>query len=351
MKSRFVRFSMCAALSLSTLAAGCGKADEEAQRTRVEREMKRWLVTKIRDFRVAAEDLQRAAPVTSGRGWDERADAAAIAAMKDAWGRAREAYELVEGAVAPLFPESDTATDARYDDFLTTLGAAGDPKPFDAEGIVGVHAIERILWADSIPPETVDFEKGIPGYRPAAFPASEAEARDFKDKLAAKLVTDIAALEEQLGPIELDIAFAFRGLIDLTNEQLEKVDRASTGREESRYAQTTLRDLRANREGCLAAYKLFQPWLLARGGAELDSQVLSAFDRLKTSYDALPGTAIPRPPQGWSSLEPKPEHAATPFGKLFQVVRRETDDNQKGSLSTSLMGVADTLGLPKAVLR
>lgn len=349
--SRFGRFFLCAALALPLFVTGCGKVDEEAQRARVEKEMKQWLVSKIRDFRLAAQDLQTAAPVTPGRGWDAQEDARAIAAMKDAWGRAREAYELVEGAVAPLFPESDTATDARYDDFLTTLGAAGDPKPFDAEGIVGVHAIERILWADSIPTETLEFEKGLPGFRPAAFPATEAEARDFKEKLCAKLVSDIASLEQQLAPVELDIAFAFRGLIDLTNEQLEKVDRASTGREESRYAQSTLRDLRANREGCLAAYKLFQPWLLSRGGSELDQQVLASFERLKSSYDALPGAAIPRPPQGWSSLEPNPAHVATPFGRLFQVVKRETDDSQQGSLSTSLMSVADTLGLPKAVLR
>lgn len=344
--NRLGMLSLCVVFSLS-----CGKADEEAQRTRVEKEMKQWLVTKIRDFHAAAQDLQRAAPVPAGRGWDKQADAQAIQTMKDAWGRAREAYELVEGAIAPLFPESDTATDARYDDFLTTLGAAGDPKPFDAAGVIGVHAIERILWADSIPTETVEFEKGLPGFRPAAFPSTEAEARDFKEKLSAKLVSDIAALEQQLAPVELDIAFAFRGLIDLTNEQLEKVDRASTGREESRYAQSTLRDLRANRDGCLAAYKIFQPWLLTRGGAELDAQVLASFERLKSSYDALPGSAIPRPPQGWSSLEPKPEHAATPFGKLFQAVKRETDDSQKGSLSTHLMSVADTLGLPKAVLR
>jgi iron uptake system component EfeO len=349
--NRLGALSVCVTLALSPATWGCGKADEGAQKVRVEKEMKQWLLLKIRDFRAAAEDLQKAAPVTAGRGWDQQADAAAIVAMKDAWGRAREAYELVEGAIAPLFPESDTATDARYDDFLTTLGAAGDPRPFDAEGIVGVHAIERILWADSIPAETIEFEKGVPGYRPAAFPATEAEARAFKEELCAKLVRDVAALEEQLAPLELDIAFAFRGLIDLTSEQLEKVDRASTGREESRYAQSTLRDLRANREGCLAAYKIFQPWLLARGGAELDAKVLAAFERLKVSYDALPGAALPRPPRGWSTLDPKPEHAATPFGKLFQVVSRETDDAQAGSLSSSLMSVADTLGLPKAVLR
>lgn len=339
------------ALLLGLALTGCGKGEEDAHRSRVEREMKVWLVTKVRAFRGAAEELQKAAPTPAGRGWDAAQDAHAIESMKAAWGRAREAYELIEGAVAPLFPESDTATDARYDDFLLQLGAQGDREPFDDQGVIGVHAIERILWADSIPPETVEFERGLPGYRPAAFPASEAEARDFKDKLAARLVKDIQELENQLGPLELDIAFAFRGLMDLTAEQLEKVDRAATGREESRYAQSTLHDLRANRDGCQDAYRIFRPWLVARGRADLDEQVMAGFERLRVSYDALPGRAIPRPPQGWSSLEPKPEHTDTPFGKLFTLVSQETDDQRPTSLSGSLMSVADALGLPKAVLR
>ncbi|HYQ02600.1 MAG TPA: imelysin family protein [Polyangiaceae bacterium] len=313
--------------------------------------MKSWLALELSHFRDAAVDLQRAAPTPSGRGWSVTEDAEAIRQMKDAWGRARRSYELVEGAVAPLFPDSDTATDARYDDFMAALGPGGDPEPFDDRGVVGVHAIERVLWADSAPRETVAFESRLPGYRAAAFPATEAEARSFKDQLAAKLVTDIEQLQRQLDPIELDIAFAFRGLIDLTNEQIEKVDRAATGREESRYAQATLRDLRANREGCLAAYRLFQPWLVARGRTDLDAQVMAGFTRLAQAYDATPGAAIPRPPDAWSSLAPKADHLNTSFGKLFSVVRRETDDKEPGSLSHGLMSVADALGLPKAVLR
>lgn len=336
---------------LALAVAGCGKGDEEAQQARVKREMKQWLTLNVRNFRLAAEDLQKAAPVATGRGWSKTDDAAALAAMKEAWGRARDAYELVEGAVAPLFPESDTATDARYDDFMLTLGASGDKQPFDAEGVVGVHAIERILWSDAIPSETLEFEQGLPGYAPARFPESEAEARDFREKLAAKLVSDIKQLEQELAPLELDMAFAFRGLIDLTAEQLEKVDRASTGREESRYAQSTMRDLRANREGCLQAYNIFRPWLLARGRSDLDERARAGFERLKATYDAVPGIAIPRPPQEWSSLQPKAEHASTPFGQLFKVVSHETDEKQQTSLAATLMSVADALGLPKAVLQ
>jgi iron uptake system component EfeO len=335
----------------ATALGGCNKGDDDAQRLRVEGEMKQWLLKNVRDFGKAAAELQQAAPTPPDRGWDAKADAQAIASMKEAWHEARVAYELVEGALAPIFPESDTATDFRYDDFLGVIGGVGDRTPFDGVGIIGMHAIERILWADVMPKDALEFEKQLPGYRPAAFPANAQEASDFKHKLAARLVEDVKKIESDLAPLELDIAFAFRGLIDLTAEQLEKVDRASTGREESRYALSTMRDLRANREGCLQAYNIFRPWLLLRGHAELDKKVQAAFDRLKHAYDAVPGDSIPRPPQGWSGIEPKAEHAGTDFGKLFFLVRKETDDAQPGTLQANLLAVADALGLPKAVLQ
>ena len=349
LERRFFRLLTCALLTIA--ATACGKADEDAQRARIELEMKRWLLSHVRDFGRAAEDLRKSAPAPADRGWDAQGDAQAIADMKQAWYRGRAAYELVEGALAPTFPESDTATDFRYDDFLGVLGGAGDRKPFDDEGVVGMHAIERVLWSDAMPKDALDFEKGLIGYRPATFPLSAEEAREFKEKLAGRLVSDVRKLEADLAPLDLDIAFAFRGLIDLTTEQLEKVDRASTGREESRYALSTMRDLRANREGCLQAYGIFRPWLLAKGHGELDRKVQQGFERLKVGYQAVPGDSIPRPPESWSGIEPKAEHAETSFGKLFFLVRRETDDGQPESLAAALLSVADALGLPKAVLR
>jgi iron uptake system component EfeO len=339
------------AIGLGTLAGACDKSGDEAERERVEADMKRFLVSHVGDFLRAAEDLQKSAPVVSGRGWDRGADARSLHAMKEAWQRGRVAYERVEGALAPIFPESDTATDFRYDDFLGVLGQSGDGKLFDDQGVVGMHAIERILWSDTMPEDALEFERRLPGYRPATFPASEAEARDFRDKLAGRLVHDLRELERELAPLEFDVAFVFRGLMDLTAEQLEKVDRASTGREESRYALSTMGDLRANRDGCRQAYEIFRPWLLAKREDELDRRVLAGFERLGVAYERVPGASIPRPPAGWSGIEPKSEHAETPFGRLFLLVQRETDETQLGSLAASLMSVAEVLGLPKAVLR
>jgi iron uptake system component EfeO len=339
------------AILLGTLAFACGKSGDEAERERVEAEMKRFLLANVGDFVRAAEDLQKNAPVVSGRGWDSGTDAGSIHAMKQAWQRGRVAYERIEGALAPIFPESDSATDFRYDDFLGVLGKSGDAKLFDDQGVVGMHAIERILWSDTMPKDALEFEKRLPGFHAAAFPASEAEARAFRDKLVGRLVNDVQKLEGELAPLELDVAFVFRGLMDLTAEQLEKVDRASTGREESRYALSTMGDLRANRDGCRQAYEIFRPWLLAKRQGELDRSVLAGFERLEAAYEQVPGASIPRPPVGWSGIEPKREHGETPFGRLFFLVQRETDETQSGSLAASLMSVAEVLGLPKAVLR
>jgi iron uptake system component EfeO len=290
--------------------------------------------------------------VTSGRGWDATHDAAALGEMRMHWQRARAAYERIEGAIAPLFPESDAATDARYDDFLASLGPDGDPEPFDGEGVIGMHAIERILWVEDVPVVVAEFERGLPGHRAAAYPRTEAEARAFKEQLAARMVRDVEALRSQLVPLTLDVAFVLRGLLDLAAEQFEKVDRAATGQEESRYAQTTLDDLRDNRRGCYDAYRLFRPWLLSRPrGAEVDRRVLAAFERLDRAYDAIPGHAIPRPPANMSRLEPTEAHLQTPFGRLFTTVRRESDDAVPGSLRASLREVSEVLALPSVVAR
>lgn len=325
---------------------------EDPETRAVQDKMKALIAERIDAWLEASRELQQAAPEPEGRGWGAKLDAAAIEAMKRHWLTGRDAYELIEGAIASIFPESDTATDARYDDFLGVIGGTGDHHPFDDQGIVGMHAIERILWADSIPEEVVRFEQGVPGYKAAAQPATEEEARLFKNALAKRLVTDIETLKRQFATVELDIAFAFRGLIDLAVEQAEKVDLAATGQEESRYAQTTMRDLRANYRGCVDAYAIFKPWLLAKpGGEEADRAVTAAFDRLQAAYAKVSGDAIPRPPRTWSSLEPSEADRASEFGSLFVAVSDETADTKEGSLHHSLIRVADALGLPKRVAR
>src|SRR5262249_2672369 len=134
-----------ASAALALGACQARSATDDAEPARVEQGMKQLLLERTQDWLTASRALAAAAPLSAGPGWSSVDDAAALERMRAAWHRGRTAYELIEGAIAPLFPESDTATDARYDDYLAHLGADGDPDAFDDRGVIGMHAIERVL--------------------------------------------------------------------------------------------------------------------------------------------------------------------------------------------------------------
>jgi iron uptake system component EfeO len=298
----------------------------------------------------AIKTLTSAAPTPSGRGWDPVQDAAAIASMRAAWVEARLAYERVEGAVAPLFPDIDMSTDGRYDAFLAAMNGAGDQNLFDGEGVTGLHAIERILYADQVPQRVIDLEQSLPGYLPPAFPATEAEALEFKTKLCKKLIDDLTSLNSQWGGANLDLGAAYGGLISLMNEQREKVTLAATGEEESRYSQRTLADLRANLEGTRSAYAVFAPWVASKeGGSALNATIENGFAALALAYDAPTNDAIPAPPATWSAEAPSQADLATPFGKLYSEVTSAVDPKRDGSVVQAMSRTAELLGYPQFV--
>jgi iron uptake system component EfeO len=290
----------------------------------------------------AAVALEAAAPPPDADGWSAMSDAAAVAAMKDAWKKARREYESTEGAIAVIFPDLDISTDERYDGFIE---AGPDDNLFDDTGVTGVHAIERVLWSDSIPDVVLEFESGLANYKPAAFPATEAEARDFKTKLCARFVADAKQMRDGFAPLALDASAAYRGVIGSLQEQIEKIDKAATGEEESRYAEFTLADMRENVAAGRATYLAFQEWLIARGGASVDASILAGFDRIEAGYNAVSGDSLPPLPEGWTTENPKPEHLDTPFGKLFTLLKTESDAAASGSLVSAMLSSADTLGI------
>src|SRR4051812_23715134 len=112
-------------------------------------DVKSYIAGNMDELFAAVQQLQQAAPPTAWAGQD-------LTPMKTAWKRARKAYEHIEGAIAVLFPDIDYSTDQRYDAFLAQDGP--DDDPFDDKGVTGIHAVERILWADSIPAKVVMFE-------------------------------------------------------------------------------------------------------------------------------------------------------------------------------------------------
>lgn len=343
MKSSFAISSLLAGLLLA--ACGDGSSDDDFEKN-VTRDMHASIAKDLADLAQAARDLQAAAPTHA---WDATADAAAISEMRDAWRRARIAYELVEGATAPLFPDQDFAMDARYDDYLVELGPDGDTNLFDGVGATGMHSIERILFAPEIRDEVIAFESSLPGYVPAAYPATDAEAMAFKNELVGQLIADADDLHAQWEPAAIDIGTAYIGLVGLMNEQREKVNLAATGEEESRYANVTLFDLRNNLAGTRKVYALFQDWIAAKGGDEPDAQIEAKFSELATLYDGTPGDALPPVPATWSSDAPSADDLATPFGQIWQGVHEATDPAKAESIVNQMNEIADLLGFPQFV--
>lgn len=348
------RYGIGIGLLMAATAVGCGSSGDTSQEDEIASAMKSSMKGDLESLHNAALALQTAAPTPAGRGWSATEDAAAIAAMKTAWVNARTAYEHVEGATAPVFPDIDIAIDERYDGFLSELGAAGDANLFDDEGVTGMHAIERIIYAPTIPTTVVAFEASLPGYQPAQFPQTEAQATAFKTSLCAKLVDDTAMLLDQwTNARHLDVSTAFQGLIGLMNEQQEKVNNAADGAEESRYSQRTMADLRANLAGTTAIYGLFRGWLKSKpaanggpSGTEVDASITAGFSSLQTTYGTVSGDAIPTPPATWSAEEPVAADLATPFGTLYVTIHEAVDPATPGSIVDNMDQGAMLLGIP-----
>lgn len=330
---------------LLLLAISACDAGEPSPRDHATLEVKRLVEDDLGRLHEATVALRDAAPPPDDDGWNATDDAEAVARMRTHWGEARRAYEHIEGAIAVLFPDLDAATDERYDGFLEE---APDQDPFDGEGVTGVHAIERILWADVHPAATVAFESRLPGYRPAAYPANPAQASGFRDQLAQRLVDDTALMQSSFEPLALDPAAAYSGVVGSMAEQFEKVQLAATGEDESRYADHTLADMRANLEGGRALYEAFGPWLLERpGGDTVHEDIMAGFDRVAAGYAALPGDGVPPVPEGWST-EPNDQLRSTPYGELFGLLEREADPDQEESLVHAMLEAAELMDIPVA---
>ncbi len=333
-------------------AAGCGsegKSESELKADIVTR-MHALMQTEIQGLYQAAVDLQAAAPA-SFSGWDPSRDSGAtIDAMKEAWTRTRLHWERVEGPVAPMFSDIDQAIDSRYEDMLAALNGAGDPDPFDGQGMIGMHAIERILYAPG-PMDVVTYEGSdaltAMGSKPATWPTSDPQAAAFKNGLCQRLVTDTQKLLNQWKTKTIDLSAVFTGLTGLVSAQTEKVGLAAMSQQESRYSQTTMADLRSNLAGTRQVYDLFSDWLATKAyGTMLDKSAMAAFDRLNHQYQSVTGDAIPDPPMGWSD-PPSADAALTPFGLLYIAVKNEADPSYAGSAVDTMNQVARALGLPE----
>jgi iron uptake system component EfeO len=340
MKQTHLQACLCLA-ALSGVFAAC-KNDLSDPKSDAILETKSYVEGQLAKLVTASKALQAAAPAPDDDGWNSQDDKASVEKMRDAWHDARDAYEHIEGSIAVLFSGLDVSTDQRYDAFIE-----GEPDGdlFDGEGVTGMHAIERILWAGEHPERVVDFEKALPGYKAAAFPKTEQEADEFKTELAQRLVDDVEKMHDEFAPIGLEPSTAFHGMIGSMNEQLEKVTLAATAEDESRYSQRTLDDMRANLEGSEKVYGAFRGWVLDASGDKVDAKVKAGFANIRKAYAANDGPAIPTPPRDFNPDNPTDEQLATPYGKLYQLLTSETDIKRKDSLIALMSGAADDMGI------
>jgi iron uptake system component EfeO len=336
--------TVLASLPLLALVA-CQPADDTSPEDDATLAVKAYVTDELGHLHDAAVALRDAAPAPDDDGWNATADADAVGRMRTHWSEARVAYERIEGAIAVLFPDLDAATDERYDGFLEE---GADDDLFDGEGVIGVHGIERILWADAHPPETVAFESALSGYQPAAYPTDAAQAAAFRDELVQRLVDDVAEMQSSFEPLALDPAAAYSGVVGSMAEQLEKVALAATGEDESRYAEHTLADMRANLEGGRSLYEAFVPWLTGEpGGEALHADVSAGFDRIEAGYADHQGDGVPPVPDGWSA-EPTDEQRVTSYGQLFTMLEHEADPEADDSLVRAMIDAAELMDIPVA---
>lgn len=343
-----------APIALAALGNGCssssGKTPEtDAQFTEsIKQGMHDSLQANLQKLVQGTTALQAAAP---DHPWDSTDPA--VPAMQAAWVTARQAYEQIEGATAPIFPSIDLSIDGRVEDFgpvppgAATLNAQCDM--FDASCMTGLHAIERILYVSTTPASVTTYESGL-GYVPAqSYPMTQQDADDFKNKLCVKAVTDAQALQSGWIPTVIDIGSAFQGLTSLMNEQAEKVTKAGLFQEESRYSQHTMDDLRQNLTGTTNIYQLFSPWIRTKtGGADVDDKIQTGFTDLQNLYNSGPyqGLALPAPPDDWNDTTPSSTDLMTPFGQLFSTVRSQTDPMVTGSIAYEMNVGATLCDLP-----
>jgi iron uptake system component EfeO len=336
------------AMVLALLALACsGDNDKLDLEQNAIAGVKQYVGDELGALATSGDALVAAAPAADADGWAAATDADAVEEAKSHWKTTRIHYERVEGAIAVLFPDLDVSTDERYDGFIATTP---DENLFDDQVVTGVHGIERILWADSIPDYVTAFESKLDYYEPASFPTNETAADEFATLLSQRLADDLAEMGTRFEPLALDAAAAYDGVVGSMLEQVEKVSLAQTGEEESRYAQHTAADMRANLEGGREIYGQFSAWVgSADGGEAVDDAVYAGFDRMQAALDAISGESIPPVPETWNPDAPSEADLATPYGQLWSVVQIESDPTADGSLVSEMVAAADLVGIEVAL--
>jgi len=161
-------------------------------------------------------------------------------------------------------------------------------------------------------------------------------------------VDDTAMMLQKFEPLALDSTTAYGGVLGSMREQIEKISLAALGEDESRYAQHTLADMRANLDGGFATLQAFQPMFEAKGDDALKiyDSIEKSFMSVQDYYDKTSGDSLPAVPATWNPDAPSVADLKSKYGQLYTFVHTETDEaNDKSLVSLMLLG-AKTTGIP-----
>ena len=337
-----------AALSLALLV-GCSTDGnravlaDEASAEQTLTAAKALIQSRFDDFAIAARALRDAAPAPDHDGWNASDDAVAVTAMRAAWLKARAAYTAVEVPASTLFPELHHGVDTDYDDLLAE---GADASPFDDHGVIGLQAVERILWSDAISARVLDHESALPNSAAARFPHDAIEANGLKNELLARFEADAVALREDFRAADIDAGATYSITTLSLQEQLGQLEEAAKGEGKARYAGVSLANLRVDLAATESMYALFRPWILGKsGGQHTDGEIAKGFVRLHKAYDTASGDDLPLPPAGWRTADPSDDLLATPFGLLFAAARDEAEPSIDGTLCFEMVEGAGLLGV------
>jgi iron uptake system component EfeO len=327
----------------------CGSNDDsssslptdDAYAAAVRDDMRQLTFEDIHTLSQSADDLCAQVPLhPNDSGWDATEDAAALDGMRVSWRWTRSSFEHIQAVIAPQFPDTLAQLDARYEDFSESVY-----HPFFASGFEGLHAIERVLWADRIPSQVVEFESTLPNYIAAAWPTTSAEANAFKLGLCGELNDDVGLLESQLVLTTLRVDAIFLELVSSMNVPKDQVTKFTLGADASRYSSRTLADLRDMLAGVRKIYAPYRAWIRGKpNGEKIDARILAGFEALSAAYQKIPGDTLPQAPKGWSNENPSAEDLATPFGELYRAADAAADANDDESLVNQLKRAAHLLG-------
>lgn len=294
----------------------------------------------------SAAALQSFAVDADDNGWNVDNNRASVFTMRQQWKNARLGYERVEGVVGVLFPELDVALDQRHED---AIAVAADDNVFDDVGFTGLHAVGRVLFVDELAPAVLTFEQSAGDaftpsrYSPPAFPANLTESGDFKTKQTQKLLDDSAALVATLDSADVTLDDVMAGIRASVQQQRVYVDVGADGEDESRYAENTMIDLRAQLQGAIALFDILDPVFVAKDEAAISEEIHAGLARLQVAFDAVSGDALPPVPATWDATAPSAADLVSAFGALFVVVDAEADGTTETSLASALTRAASLL--------